>query len=112
MVSTPYAAVSARSKGSHNVNAKGTYTTNRKDKELCRGFQQGQCVNANPKKNPPTCDKDESKMHQCELCLSDRHGAWQCQPDSQQGNQVAKGRGGGKHKGKGKKGKGKGKGKW
>ena len=78
----------------HNME-NGRYTTNRKGDPLCAGWQKGTCMAHNVANR--ACAANPKLRHQCDLCLSDSHGADHCD----------KGKAGGK--GKGKQGKGKGK---
>ena len=48
---------------------------NRKEAELCNGFQHGKCTAT----FSGFCAQDTSKKHQCAICLSNAHGAKDCQ---------------------------------
>ena len=76
--------------------ADGKWTTNRRGRTLCQGFQTGACSN-------PNC----WDAHQCALCLSPDHGTANCQNNTS--SKHKSGGGGGGAGGRGGKGKGKGK---
>ena len=63
----------------------GRNTRNRQGKEICFGFQDGSC-------NTLPCPRNPKFVHQCQICLSNAHGANQCSKN---------GKGKGKGKGKG-----------
>ena len=76
--------------------ASGRYTTNRKGKQLCDAWNAGTCERAN---GSAQCPRDATLVHQCALCLDDKHGAVACTGNG--GVRGIKGKG----RGKGKKGK-------
>ena len=78
----------------YKVDASGTWTHNRMNKEICPGWTRGECLNL-------PCAANPSFVHQCSKCLSPWHGSHQ-----NRCGQEVKGKGkagkGGKGKGKGK----------
>eukprot|EP00971_Amphidinium_carterae_P221094 4389548-Amphidinium_carterae.1 len=53
----------------------GRFIANRRGEEICRGWQDGSCgitVRGNK------CSKDNSRVHQCDKCLSTDHGSVDC----------------------------------
>ena len=52
----------------------GSYTHNRAGVELCNGFQTGKCTNSSGHK----CGSNPSRVHQCAVCLQQRHGTHKC----------------------------------
>ena len=58
----------------HNV-VNGEYTTNRRGRPLCSGYNAGQCASRG---KSIACPADNSKVHQCSKCLSTDHDATQC----------------------------------
>ena len=49
-------------------------THNNKNTELCRGFQTGACTD----KVGNRCARNKALVHQCSICLDNRHGAHEC----------------------------------
>ena len=74
----------------------GKYVTNKSGTPLCSAFQLGSCVRGGGGR----CPRDESKAHQCDLCLSRDHGSNICTAGGRPS--APKGKGGRKSKGKGK----------
>jgi len=88
----------------HNVDSSGLLTTNRGGHELCRGWQDGTCMETGPNF---TCSKNSGRKHQCAKCLSTEHGANAPSPCTRQAtvpsvvnSPKGKGSKGGKSKGK------------
>jgi hypothetical protein len=80
----------------HKVGEDGNYTHNRRGVELCRMFQPGECTEKDAR---GYCAKNGNRRHQCSKCLSELHGAQQCQseePKQPRDNHGKKGRGKGK----------------
>ncbi len=64
---------------------------------LCEAFQRGGCSRANVNNR---CPWGPTKVHQCALCLDQRHGSNQCPGSGTKGGEP-KGKGKGKGRGKG-----------
>ena len=63
-----------RSTPSREIWLPGWQKTNRKGSELCNGFQHGECCDV----SRGFCARNSSKVHQCAICLDNRHGAAKC----------------------------------
>ena len=78
----------------HWTVSNGKYTHNRKRKMLCADWQTGQCSR---KAGSVVCPKNPQHVHQCNRCLSEKHGGYKCdQAEATQPRWAHKG-----HKGKG-----------
>ena len=64
----------------------GWRRTNKPGKSLCNGFQHGTCTDT----VHGFCSEDGSKVHQCALCLDNRHGAKGCKKDAGGGKDPSK----------------------
>ena len=47
-------------------------TVNKEEKELCKNFQTGKCEKS---KGDDICPRNDARVHQCGICLSNAHGA-------------------------------------
>ena len=81
---------------SHRLDDSGLLTHNRQNKELCKGWQAGQCGPFNPRSI--VCPVDTRNVHQCCKCLSPKHGGCDCndKPLQPKTEDRAGGRGGGR----------------
>ena len=63
----------------HRIGEDGMFTHNRRDMELCKLFQTGECTEKDIHGN---CSRNPSRRHQCSKCLSELHGANKCPNDT------------------------------
>ena len=63
--------------GGSSQSAWRTHNDDNPAKELCRGFQQGDCK-IGQGQAPGQCGRNKNLRHQCAICLAVRHGAYQC----------------------------------
>ena len=71
----------------YETDDQGRSTRNRQGKEICFGFQDGSCTTL-------PCPRNPQFVHQCQICLSNSHGAHQCDRNNKKGKGKGKGKGG------------------